>query len=131
MNWYYLIAGIFVVITGFVHAVLGEKWIFSKLKPENLNTHYSGDVTKITLRWFWHVGSFIVFFVGVLALVMALTDGLIPSEPFIGKLLATIYLGINSLLILVNLKTPKSLREYPQLLIMLLIMVLLYLGANS
>lgn len=129
MNWYYLIAGVFVIITGFVHMILGEKWIFSRLKPENLETHYSGEVTKTTLRWFWHVGSFIVFFVGILALTMALTNGTISNEAFTGKLLATIYLGINGLLILLNLPNLKNLKEYPQLLIMLVIMVLLYMGS--
>lgn len=129
MNWYFLIAGFFVIITGFVHAILGEKWIFDQLKPESLRTHYSGDVTKITLRWFWHVGSFLVFFVGAIALVMGATEGVIPAEHFIGKLLAIIYLGINGLLILVNLRDLSKLKEYPQLIIMILIMVLLYLGS--
>lgn len=131
MNWYYLIAGGFVILTGFVHAILGEKWIFSKLNPAMLNTHYSGDVTKTTLRWFWHVGSFIVFFVGGLALTMGISDGLIPAESFIGKLLAFIYLGINSLLIVLHISQPKKLKEYPQIIIMMVIMVLLYLGSNQ
>ena len=131
MNWYYLIAGVFVVITGFVHMILGEKWIFSKLKSENLETHYPGEVTKTTLRWFWHVGSFVVFFVGTLALLMAFTEGLIPAEGFVGKLLAIIYLGINGLLLLLMIPDPKKLRDYPQLIIMIVIMVLLYLGSTQ
>ncbi|MEM7369130.1 MAG: hypothetical protein AAF587_11065 [Bacteroidota bacterium] len=131
MNWYYLIAGFFVIITGFVHMILGEKWLFSFLKAESLDTHYSGEVTKTTLRWFWHFGSFMVFFVGVLALVMGYSDTLIPAENFIGKLLAIIYLGLNVLLIVLNASQPKNLKEYPQLIIMVVIMVLLFLGSMN
>lgn len=130
MNWYYAIAGIFVVITGFVHMILGEKLILSRLKQENLSTHYSGDVTKTTLRWFWHVGSFIVFFVGALALLIGFSDGIIPNEKMVGTLLLIIYMGINGLLILLNITKPKKLMEYPQIIIMLIIMVLFYLGRN-
>ncbi len=131
MNWYYLIAGIFVIITGFVHMILGEKWIFSKLDPAHLQTHYSGEVTKTTLRWFWHVGSFIVFFVGAISLIMGTTTGIIPNENLVGTLLSIIYLGINSILILLHLSKPKMLKAYPQLIIMLVIMVLLYLGSSQ
>ena len=130
MNTYYLIAGILLAVTGTVHMVLGELWIFRKLKAENLETHYTGDVTKTTLRWFWHVGSFIVYFVGTLAFLMALTDDIVPAEGFVGILCAIIYLGINSLLVVVNMRNPLDLRHYPQLIVMIGIMVLLYLGSQ-
>ncbi|MEM7040709.1 MAG: hypothetical protein AAF570_27355 [Bacteroidota bacterium] len=131
MNWLYIIAGIFLCITGFVHLILGEKWLFSKLRVENLETHYSGEVTKTTLRWFWHFGSFMVLLVATTALLMGLTDGLIPAEDFMGKFLAIIYLGLNSLLIALHLPNPSNLKEYPQLIIMVGIMVLLFLGSNQ
>lgn len=111
--------------------ILGEKWIFSKLKTKHLETHYSGDITKTTLRWFWHVGSFIVFFVGILSLSMGLSDQVIPNESFVGKLLALIYLGINGILIGLHITTPKKIKSYPQLIIMLVIMILLYFGSNQ
>ena len=130
MNWYWIVAGCIILFTGFVHAILGEKWLFSKLKPENLDTHYSGKVTKVTLRWFWHFGSFIIFGVGSLALTMALSEKIIPAEPFIGKLLAGIYFGLTALLLLFNLHDLKSLKEYPQGLIIFAVGVLLWLGAS-
>ena len=129
MNWYYIIAAIFLFITGLVHMYLGEKWLFEKLNSENLETHYTGGVTKTTLRWFWHFGSFMVFWVGVLALIMGVTDDMITDENQVGKLLASIYLGLNSLLIFLHIKQPTKLKEYPQLIIMIVIMILLYLGS--
>lgn len=131
MNTYYLIAGILLVVTGCVHLVLGELWLFRRLRPENLETHYPGSITKTTLRWFWHFGSFMVFFVATLALLMALTDDVVPAESFVGLLLTIIYLGLNGLLLLLNLPHLRQLTAYPQLLVMLGIMVLLYLGANA
>ena len=131
MNWYFIIAGSFTILTGFVHMILGELWIFSKLKPENLETHYSGEITKTTLRWFWHVGSFIVFLVGTMSLLMGFTDRIITDEHQMGELLSLIYLGINGLLIGLHITNPKKLKAYPQILIMLVIMVLLFLGAHN
>lgn len=130
MNWYWLIAGGIILFTGFIHAILGEKWIFSKLHTDNLNTHYTGEVTKNTLRWFWHFGSFMIFGVGSLALTMALSDNIIPAEQFIGKLLAGIYFGLIALLILCNISDLRNLKEYPQGLIIFGVGVLLWLGAS-
>ncbi|MEM7032590.1 MAG: hypothetical protein AAF629_23760 [Chloroflexota bacterium] len=129
MNWYWIIAGFLITFSGFVHMILGDKWIFNQLDAVPMETHYSGEITKITLRWFWHVGSFVIFFMAVLVLTMGLTDGLIPVEVFIARLLIVIYLGFIGTLVAVNIKKIGNLKAFPQLPLFVVFIMLLFLGS--
>ena len=48
-----------------------------------------------------------------------ITEGVIPEESFIAKLLATIYFGLTVLLILFNIRKIKNLQKNPQGLLIL------------
>ena len=131
MNWYWIVAGAFILFSGFIHMILGDKWIFNRLNEEHLQTYYTGEITKITVRWFWHVGSFIIFFISAIVLSMGLTDGIIPEEQFMARLLAGIYAGFIGTLVLVNIKKLSNLKEFPQLILFTLFIILLLLGSSS
>ena len=130
MNGFWLAAGLLITVSGFIHMILGDRWIFNQLDEAGLETHYSPEITKITLRWFWHVGSFMIFFNAVLVLLMALTEGTIPAENFIATLVIIIYAGFISVLLLVNVENLRNLMQFPQLPLFMVFIVLLYLGFN-
>lgn len=128
MNWLWTIAGIIMLMTGLIHSILGEKRIFNNLKTENLKTHYSGEVTKITLRWFWHFSSIMIASIGSIAFLMGCTEEFIPSEPFLAKILAGVTYGLVVLLVVVNLRDPSNLKYYPQGVVLLVIAFLIWIG---
>lgn len=130
MNWFWIIAGFFIVFSGFIHMILGEKWIFNQLNAENMVTHYTGEITKITVRWFWHVGSFLIFLNASIVLTMGFTDGFIPEENFVAKLVAIIYAGFIGTLIIVNRKNLGNLRQFPQAILFIIFIALLLLGSS-
>ncbi len=129
MNWYWIIAGVLITVSGFIHMILGDRWIFNQLNTEMMSTHYSGEITKITVRWFWHLGIFLIFLMAILVLGMGLTDGFIPAEPFIAQLFSVIYLGFIGTLIVVNSKNLGNLKEFPQAVLFIIFTVLLLLGS--
>ena len=129
MNWYWVIGGILITFSGFIHMIFGDRWIFNQLDEETMATHYSGEITKITLRWFWHLGSFLIFFMAVVVLLMGLTDGVVPAESFIAQLLAIIYAGFIGTLVIVNLKNLGNLKEFPQAILFVIFIALLLLGS--
>lgn len=131
MNWFFVIAGFMIAFSGFIHMILGDKWIFNRLDGEAMATHYTGEITKITLRWFWHLGSFLIFLMAAVALVMGFTEGVVPAEAFVARLLAVIYVGFLGVLVAVNVKNLGSLKEFPQAILFVIFIVLLVLGSNQ
>lgn len=129
MNWIWLIASIMILFSGFVHMILGDRWIFNQLDASTMNTHYSGEITKITLRWFWHVGSFIIFLNAITVFIMAVTDGILPNESFMAQFVAIIYAGFTVVLIVVNGQKLSNLREFPQAILFIVFIILLLWGA--
>lgn len=130
MNIFWLIAGIFILISGLVHGTLGELWLFASLTDDRLESHYTGEVTRIILRWFWHFGTFMIVAVAALTLTMALTNGIIPAETFVARLIAGMYGGLLLILALFTLPKPHTLKEFPQALLMVFFVVMLLWGAG-
>lgn len=128
MNWIWLIASIIILFSGFIHMILGDRWIFNQLSADMMETHYSGEITKITLRWFWHIGSFLIFLMATVTFLMATTDEIIPSERFIAHAIATVYAGFTAVLIIVNRKQLTNLREFPQAILFIVFILLLLWG---
>lgn len=129
MNWYWIIAGFMIAFSGFIHMILGDKWVFNRLKADKMETHYTGEITKITVRWFWHIGSFLIFLMAAIVLSMGFSDGFIPAESFIARLIAVIYAGFIGVLVIVNLKNLGNLKEFPQGVLFIVFIALLLLGA--
>lgn len=129
MNWYWIIAGFMITFSGFIHMILGDKWIFNQLNANHMETHYTGEITKITVRWFWHIGSFLIFLMAAIVLSMGFTDGFIPEESFIARLLAVIYAGFIGVLVVVNLQNLSNLKEFPQGVLFIMFIALLLLGS--
>lgn len=129
MNGYWIAAGFMIAFSGFIHMILGDRWIFNRLNASNMETHYTGEITKITVRWFWHIGSFLIFLMAAIVLSMGFTDGFIPEESFIARLLAVIYAGFIGVLVLVNLKDLSNLKAFPQGILFIVFIVLLLLGS--
>lgn len=131
MNTIWIVAGFLITFSGFIHAILGDRWIFNQLKAENMRTHYTGEITKITVRWFWHIGSFLIFFMAAVVLAMGFSDTIIPveSESLVAQLLAIIYAGFIGVLVVVNRKNLANLREFPQAILFVIFIALLLIGA--
>lgn len=129
MNWFFVIAGFMIAFSGFIHMILGDRWIFNRLDPADMETHYTGEITKITLRWFWHLGSFLIFVVAIVTLIMGFTEGVVPSEAFVARLFAVIYGGFIGTLLVVNSKNLGNLRAFPQAGLFIIFIILLLLGS--
>ena len=130
MNGFWIAAAVFITISGFIHMILGDRWIFNRLDQTNLETHYSGEITHITMRWFWHVGSFMIFFNAVVVLLMGFSDTIVPAENFVAWLIIVIYLGFIGTLLAVNIKKLGNLSQFPQAILFLVFIGLLFLGMN-
>ena len=130
MNWYWLIAGILMIIGGIMHTVIGERNVIRKLKEQKDQGGFPTDEAFNLIRWFWYLGSFISFWIGVLAILIGYTDGILEAEQTIGKLLASIMFGFAILTFgIVALLNPKDLQKLGQVVILILVMVLLWIGS--
>lgn len=130
MNWYWIIAGIFMIIGGFMHTIIGEKKVIQRLKSQREQLDFPDNEAFNLIRWFWYLGSFISFWVGAVALIIGVTDGVLEAEATIGKLLASLMFGFSILTFgVVALLHPKDLQKLAQVVILVLVMVLLWMGA--
>lgn len=130
MNWYWTIAGVLMIVGGLMHTVIGEMQVISHLGRNKPETGFSGDQTFNLIRWFWYLGSFISFWVGAVALVIGATDGVMPEEQFLGKLLASLMFGFSVITFgIVAALNPKELAKLGQVVILMLVTVLLWVGS--
>ena len=129
MNWYWIIAGIFMIIGGIMHTLIGENKIISKLKLQKEQGQFPDDEAFNLIRWFWYLGSFVSFWIGGIALIIGWTDGVLENESTIGQLLAILMLGFSVITFgIVALLNPKDLMKLNQVFILVLVTVLLWLG---
>lgn len=129
MNWYWIISGIFMVIGGVAHTVVGEKNVISHLAKNKPTTGFSPDHAFNLIRWFWYLGSFVSFWVGAIALIIGVTD-MLPSENIIGYLLASLMFGFSVLTIaIVAALNPKELGKLSQVGLLILVTILLWIGS--
>ena len=129
MNWYWVISGIFMIIGGVLHTVVGEKNVISHLATKMPETGFSRDHAFNLIRWFWYLGSFISFWVGAVALIIGATE-LLPSENVIGYLLATLMFGFSVLtFVAVAILNPKELGKLNQVGLLVLVTILLWVGS--
>ncbi len=130
MNWYWVIAGIFMIVGGVMHTIIGEKKVIQTLKRQKNQGQFPDDEAFNLIRWFWYLGSFISFWIGSVALVIGLTDGVLENEQTIGKLLASIMFGFSILTFgIVAMLNPKELKKLAQVVMLVIVMVLLWVGA--
>ncbi len=130
MNTYWIISGVLMIVGGLMHTVIGEKNVISYLAKNKPETGFPPDQAFNLIRWFWYLGSYVSFWVGGVALVMGLTDSVVPEEAFVGKLLASLMLGFSVITIgIVAALNPKQLTKLSQVLILILVTVLLYMGS--
>ncbi|MEM7128857.1 MAG: hypothetical protein AAF702_21160 [Chloroflexota bacterium] len=131
MNWYWVISGILMIVGGLMHTVVGEKNVISYLAKNKPTTGFSPDQTFNLIRWFWYLGSFISFWVGGIALLIGAADGIIPEENFIGRLLASLMFGFSIITFgAVAILNPKELAKLSQVVILVVVTILLWLGAS-
>lgn len=129
MNWFWIISGILMVLGGVAHTVVGEKNVIAHLAQAKPETGFSGDHTFNLVRWFWYLGSYVSFWVGGVALIIGLSDRL-PSETVIAQLLATLMFGFSILTFgVVALLNPKELGKLGQVVILIVVTALLWIGA--
>ena len=130
MNWFWIISGILMIIGGGMHTIIGERNVISHLAQDKPQTGFSPDQTFNLIRWFWYLGSFISFWIGAVALMIGASDGWFQDEAAIGKLLASCMVGFSVLTFgMVAILNPKDLQKLAQVVILLLVTVLLYLGS--
>lgn len=131
MNIYWIISGLLMVAGGLMHTVVGEKSVIAHLAKNKPVTGFSAEHTFNLIRWFWYLGSFISFWVGGVALLIGFTDDIVPAEPFIGKLLATLMFGFSILTFgIVAALNPKELSKLSQVIILVIVTLLLWVGAR-
>ena len=70
-----------------------------------------------------------IFFMAIVTLLMGFTEGLIPAEPFIATLFITIYGGFIATLVAVNIKDLANLKAFPQAILFVIFITLLWLGS--
>ena len=129
MNWYWIIAGIFMIIGGLMHTVIGEKNVIQKLKAEKSKGHFPDDTSFNLIRWFWYMGSFFSFWVGAIALIIGLTDHILEDEATIARLLSSFMLGFSVITFgIVAILNPKDLKGLAQVTILWVVTALLWLG---
>ncbi|MEM7032589.1 MAG: hypothetical protein AAF629_23755 [Chloroflexota bacterium] len=130
MNWYWTISGVLMIVGGLMHTIVGERNVISYLAKNKPVTGFSADQTFNLLRWFWYLGSFVSFWVGTVALIIGASDGVIPEEAFIGKLLASLMFGFSVITFgIVAILNPKQLEKLSQVVILIIVTVLLWLGS--
>ncbi len=130
MNWYWIISGVLMIIGGLMHTVVGERNVISHLARNKPTTGFSPNQTFNLIRWFWYLGSFISFWIGAIALIIGLTDGVIPAENFIGMLLASLMLGFSMITFgVVAALNPKELGKLSQVVILVAVTILLWVGS--
>ena len=130
MNVYWIISGILMLMGGAAHTLVGEKSVISHLAKQKPVTEFSAEHTFNLIRWFWYLGSFVSFWVGVVALTIGLTDGVVPAEAFIGKLLSTLMLGFSVITFgIVAALNPKELNKLSQVIVLVIVTILLWVGA--
>lgn len=130
MNLYWIISGILMILGGAAHTIVGEKNVISHLANNKPETGFTPDHTFNLIRWFWYMGSFVSFWVGAIALIIGLTDGVIPSEPFIGKLLASFMVGFSIITFgIVAILNPKELNKLSQVGALIVVTILLWVGS--
>lgn len=129
MNWYWIISGVFMVIGGLMHTVIGERDVISHLEKDKPTTNYSPDHAFNLIRWFWYLGSFVSFWIGGVAIIIGATDWL-PAGATIGKLLASLMFGFSVLTIgVVAILNPKDLGKLSQVGLLIVVMILLWVGS--
>ena len=131
MNAYWILSGIFMIIGGLMHTIIGEKKVIAQLKQQKDKGGFPDNEAFNLIRWFWYLGSFISFWIGAVALVIGLTDGVLENEQTIGKLLSSIMFGFSVLTFgIVALLNPKDLKKLSQVFMLIFVMVLLWMGAS-
>ena len=130
MNWYWIIAGAFMIIGGLMHTIIGEKNVIRELHKLKQNGKFPTDEAFNLIRWFWYMGSFFSFWIGAIGLTIGLTDGVLEEEVTIAKLMASFMFGFSILTFgIVALLNPKDLIKINQVFILIVVMILFWLGA--
>lgn len=87
MNWYFVIAGAFAVLVGLVHSVLGERLIFSRLRPDGFVPTNGGHLLEekdVRILWAsWHVLTVFGWCIASILLWLSLPSSSISSAWFI------------------------------------------------
>ncbi len=129
MNWYWLVAGILMIMGGLMHTIIGERNVIQQLKAEKAKGNFPDDASFNLIRWFWYMGSFFSFWVGAIALVIGYSDDVLADENTIAELLSYFMFGFSILTFgIVAILNPKELQKLGQVFILILVMVLLWLG---
>ena len=131
MNGLQASAGFLALLGGFAHMVLGEMWIISPLDPKRLPTTNagSGDTIKRYLRWFWHVGTVMIFLFAGGALLIGLSS-VVPSERLVANILSIWFAGGCLAFCVVAVPSPRHFVRIPQGLLMGLCALLLWFGSS-
>ncbi len=131
MNEYWIVAGVFMIIGGLMHTIIGEKKVIAELKRQKEMGDFPDDEAFNLIRWFWYLGSFVSFWIGGVSLIIGLTNGVLENEEIIAKLLASLMFGFSILTFgIVAILNPKDLIKLSQVLILIFVMVLLWVGAS-
>ena len=131
MNEYWIVAGVFMIIGGLMHTIIGEKKVIAELKRQKEGGDFPDDEAFNLIRWFWYLGSFVSFWIGGVSLIIGLTNGVLENEEIIAKLLASLMFGFSILTFgIVVLLNPKDLLKLSQVLILIFVMLLLWFGAS-
>jgi len=131
MNEYWIVAGVFMIIGGLMHTIMGEKKVMAELKRLKEEGDFPDDEAFNLIRWFWYLGSFVSFWIGGISLIIGLTNGVLENEETIAKLLSSLMFGFSILTFgIVVLLNPKDLLKLSQVLILIFVMVLLWFGAS-
>lgn len=113
-----------------MHTIIGEGKVIQKLKKLKEKQSFPDNEAFNLIRWFWYLGSFISFWVGAVALTIGTTDGILEHEATIGKLLSSLMFGFSVLTFsVVAYLHPKELKKLNQVVILIVVTVLLWLGS--
>ena len=119
------------VIGGLMHTIVGERNVISKLKVEKDKGGFPDNASFNLIRWFWYMGSFFSFWVGAIALTIGYTDNVLEYENTIAELLSYFMFGFSIITFgIVALLNPKELTKLGQVLILIVVMILLWVGRN-
>lgn len=130
MNIYWTIAGGLMVLGGLAHTVIGEGKVIRHLKGLKDGLDALDDEQFNLIRWFWYLGSWVSFWVGGVALMIGLWDGIFVAEKEIGLLLASLMAGFSVLTFgIVAVLNPRELGKLAQVVILIVVTVLLWVGA--
>ena len=130
MNVSLIVLGSLGLIGVLAHIVLGELFIIGALKKKDLPTSFlgDGDVTKRYLRWFWHVGSFVIGASSLSLIVIGIIYDTSGTQ-LLARFIAVQFVAIFGVFLIVAIPRPELFIRVPQGVVMGIGGVLVWLVA--